>query len=109
MNKISELLVNAKTIIDTPEKWCKGILHDGTTGAFCSLGAVLEATREYYINGEFAFRDALLIRMEYYMERALNQMGWRYPVISSFNDLVTTSHSDVMEMFDKAIIAAERN
>lgn len=100
--KTSEFLRNAKTLIDSPEKWCtldcaQDTHRLGTSPAdpnavcFCSLGALARASlgsMEYYSKGHDTLQSVLSPNL-----------------ISHFND--THTHAEVMLAWDKAIALAE--
>lgn len=84
------LLQEARSKISNPKRWIRYRLFDGQ-GGFCMLGAIrTSATGKYTA----ASRHLAQLAME-------AQIGSTpMPV---FNDLSTTTHKDVMEVFDKAI------
>lgn len=105
--KISELLISAKALIDTPEKWIQNTeamtaykeqvdcTHSLAT-CFCSLGAI---GRVEYTNKLEHNQDA-----RDHLSHAMTGDYWR---IGNYNDSHT--HSEVMAMWDKAIqLAKER-
>lgn len=109
--KNSEILIAGKALIDAPEKWtkeCSARNADGTPAtsvrdannklsfptatSYCSFGAVCTAKGS-------GFADL---------------SAWRFLKVPenfdsaiSFNDHSTTTHADVMRMFDEAIVAAQ--
>lgn len=99
--KTSEILIKAKSLIDTPDKWLTEEYADGE-GCFCSLGAIAfaEANTDNY--SEVAFtknwendRPALLLN------KAVNRNDHCEETFATYND--HSSHEQVMTAFDKAI------
>ncbi len=83
-------------LLDTPEKWCKGVLKS-SDGRLCMLGAVLEA------HADKALKVPLLAAIE-------QVTGHTYPRIETFNDHRATTHALVMRVLRQArrnIIAGE--
>lgn len=91
-----EVLVAARALIDTPEKWIQGTWNlDLASGAtcFCALGALREV-----VGGLAGDAFSLLC----------DQVPGRYKRgIARFNDAPTTTHADVMALFDRAIAACD--
>ena len=85
-----EVLTAARKRIDTPSKWCKGYISAGSR--CCIMGALDEVTLTYI---EFhKAKDVLL-----------SQVG---DGIEEFNDHPTTTHRDVLALFDRAIEAERK-
>lgn len=89
----SEILRRARGLIDTPEKWCKGMME--YNGSYCAVGACKVAMG-------LPLRDGLV------RDRPLDLLSavmgeW----VAEFNDAPHTTHADVMAAFDQAIIDAE--
>lgn len=82
----------AKALIDAPEKWRQDGSFGFGTGCFCVLGAVATAAQEDDACG--AARD--------YLEREVP--GMRSVVV--YNDDPSTTHADIMALFDRAIANA---
>lgn len=78
-------LIAARALIDTPEKWCKGYMRDDA-GRFCAVGACAE------IDGG--------IRTIMALHETRKTNGW---MLSAFNDAPTTTHADIMSLFQRAI------
>lgn len=98
MKSVREVLVAARALIDTPEKWTKGSMGRTASGAcvvashrdacrWCAIGAVIR------VDGSVGYRawDALDAAS-----------GSAAPM---FNDAPSTTHADVMNLFDRAIAA----
>ena len=80
----------AKALIDTPEKWCKGAIKRGDS--YCALGAILYGVKhKNRERAETALRGAL--------DR---KWGW---LVAPFNNDPETTHTDVLDLFDRAIAA----
>ncbi len=105
MSSIVEILIAAKALIDTPEKWTKGVLarrsptspfscaaRDPEATCWCAQGALVRVTQPF---------SSKLIQAESLLEKA---MGTDVPV---FNDGHHTTHADVMDAFDRAIELAK--
>jgi hypothetical protein len=90
---IRDNLIAARALIDTPEKWHKGSMRHN--GCLCAMGAVADALRATGYNGWI--RDTYEFRE---LKRALPSGIGDVPV---FNDLPTTTHADVLALFDRAI------
>lgn len=101
MNNITDILVKAKALIDTPEKWIKGSnaedgngvvvsLEDKRAVCFCTVGAVLRVSED--IGVECAALDLLY-----------SFVKGEYDDIPEWNDTYNRTHAEVMAVFDKAI------
>lgn len=97
-----ELLVKAKSLIDTPEKWLKGKSHNewcyASSTAFCSAGAF-----QMVMGGNKADDLIWLSKAWVLLMQAAQELGRGSPV--EYND--THTHSEVMKMWDMAIAKAE--
>jgi hypothetical protein len=125
MNKTQRLLAAAKAIIADPAKWIKGkyaiAAEDATSMGygckvpshfalllgyqpnavcFCSVGALQKAAGE---DGDWGGASLFL-------DKAVKRLtDGKFEHTPRFNDAPTTTHEDVMAMFDKAIeLAAEK-
>lgn len=87
-------LVATRALIDSPEKWLKEELSNGR-GGFCIIGALTE------INAPWRETKAALV--------AALPAAWNHGQYSlvPFNNARTTTHADIMALFDRAIKAAE--
>ena len=92
MASVRENLIAAKALIDTPEKWCKGAYEH--LGCYCALGALGMAEKgsptRYSLDGMRGLRVWVQLP---------------FTSVSAFNDDPTTTHADVMALFDRAIAA----
>lgn len=79
-------LIAAKALIDTPEKWCKGTMQIVRSvppyNSYCAVGACRS----------FAASDALT-----------EELPEGFYMLSVYNDHPTTTHADVLALFDRAI------
>lgn len=83
-------LIAAKALIDTPEKWCKGAFRD-RHGRICAITAISSAAISNYREMRGALFDQII-------------QPRRKPIgVGAFNDLPTTTHADVMALFDRAL------
>lgn len=88
-------LVAAKARIDTREKWHQGSYRSRLGNAFCAIGALTAATCD--ADRLSAGRDAL--------QGAMPSGIKGFPA-GLYNDLPTTTHADIMALFDRAIAVA---
>lgn len=98
--KTSEHLIRAKSLIRTPELWCKYRGKEYTNGPTkrCARQAIMEAGPASPIwDG-----SAMQVLSEYLRENT------RYMNVSQFNDYPTTTHEHVMRVFDEAIKIAQK-
>jgi hypothetical protein len=99
MATVRQNLIAAKALIDTPEKWVKGALKTGD--CLCAMGAVHAVLPKNYhglISDTAQFRA---------LQSALPD-GFRWSV-PSFNDDPSTTHADIMALFDRAIASLPLN
>jgi hypothetical protein len=105
--KTSEVLRAAKALIDTPEKWQKvgSFGTPGTNG--CALMAVWEARDAAglcnFARGEFALARCA----GYDVSETFADLVRAREYIYKYNDALTTTHADIMALFDRAIAAQE--
>lgn len=104
--KTSDLLINAKALINTPDKWTQGHFARDRLGleisprtdqavCFCSLGAMMRVNYdEPYIPAVKALGRAIT------GDDTIGYYG-AFQAVHEFNDKHT--HAEVMGMFDKAI------
>lgn len=92
-------LIAAKALIDTPEKWGKGA-YIPREGCYCALGAVAKVADH---DPEAAWSDDRVKGLWDALAAALP--GSRD--VPTFNDRPTTTHADIMALFDRAIASAE--
>lgn len=91
---VRENLIKAKALIADPEKWTKGAFE--FRGCYCALGALGMVERGtpagYSITAMRSLRKAL---------------PPHYYSVPTFNDKPSTTHADIMALFDRAIEASE--
>lgn len=84
-------LIAAKALIDTPEKWRKGSF--GWAGCYCAAGAL-----------------RLVLGQNFEVSEAWGALWGALPPgergVVSFNDDPSTTHADIMALFNRAIEAA---
>lgn len=83
-------LITAKALIDAPEKWCRYVAWN-TAGARCTMGACNVVSQG---------RNERLAFLESALQRCLPKTS---SFISDFNDDQSTTHADIMALFDRAI------
>jgi hypothetical protein len=110
LTEIHNLLVNARRHIEKEENWCKGELAKDAYGnavneasetacKFCAIGALYRESSKSGIVDEVLVahaRVALSNRLA---------TGWECP--AAYNDGPTTTHADVLAMYDAAITATK--
>jgi len=115
---IQSLLRAARATIEKPEKWCQGEYARNALGqldqpdndtacSFCAEGAVLRA---YSLeNQKSAGAVDILHSAEArgFLRMALRERTELADSLSVFNDLPTTTHADIIALFDRAIELAE--
>lgn len=101
----AEQLRAAKALIDTPEKWTKGEYATGPHGTYasqysdnavcyCAMGAIERAD---YLDGDWG--------AHFFLRKTAIERGAMGVI--DFNDAPTTTHADIMKLFDDAIALAE--
>ena len=100
MASVKENLIAAKALIDTPAKWVRGDYRDTVTGCMCAIGSVARAMELSPGKVEASTFEGKALAL------ALPE-GWERDTVAivEFNDDPTTTHADVMAMFDRAIAA----
>lgn len=91
-------LMKVKNLIDTPDKWIRHKDHqinaDGSH-SYCIVGAILVT------------RIALGLSTDIVLALRDHVPSEFYDSLTAFNDSETTTHKDVMELFDKTIASIE--
>lgn len=95
---IRRYLKEAKTLIDSPEKWLKGVLHNDEMTAHCAVGALLVALGNNEHGGLTPCIQALEAQLP-----PESKDRWGYSNIVLFNNALETTHQDMMDLFDRAI------
>lgn len=90
----------ARSLIDTPEKWCRNEFFKGN--ACCILGAGQKATGRNAV--DFEYYKALSVALP--ASFVPDDSNWD-GAVPQFNDDPATTHADIMALFDRAIAKAE--
>lgn len=95
---VLQRLIEARQLLSDPARWAKGDYCVGD--AFCALGAV--GMRRWEL------RDGMWIRHHSDVAQATglflhNLLGHGMAPLPTFNDDPTTTHADVLALFDRAI------
>lgn len=93
---LAEDLIAAKALIDTPEKWGKGSPRR-PAGCLCAMDALTKGVYRRFGFNRFSAAESVL--------KANLKRGAKH--IAQFNDWPSTTHADIMALFDRAIAAAE--
>lgn len=99
------ILDDMRRTLAKPRNWCKGKLYSRTwyaTHSFCLLGALNRADHGDYnhIGGGTNVSTEATLSVRRRLCALIPQAN-----ISDFNDCVTTKHSDVLDLIDRAIIS----
>ena len=100
MSAVKHILIKARRLIDTPDKWCKRIPiktdKDTKQTSYCAVKAVDMCSPKRTKHGGIRplYQQAIF---------ALHVSGT--PAIIRYNDHKDTEHSDILNMFDAAIKA----
>lgn len=109
--KPSEVIINAKALIATPDKWTQrapardanGIREDPLDDravCFCIMGALLKASQK--VSGGYN-------RRSFYESISIFDKIPEIPIsIPVFNNSPGRKHEEVLELFDKAIALAQK-
>lgn len=101
-----EVLVAARALIATPERWTKETSSWVRNGieCFCAIGAIGRAVdHDHNAPATEDVNDALRAAMPaWFLDRRTGR-----PSIVEFNDAPTTTHADVLQLFDRAIAACD--
>lgn len=121
---VTEIIKQAKALIQNEQKWIKGVSASrckGSTGSvelpfqskhatcFCATGAVRRAAYDICTTLQNAYWwrecDKALIVLDKTLDR-MNKRAWSVEI---YNDKASTTHADIMTLFDRAIALAEAN
>lgn len=103
MPSVRENLIAAKALIDTPEKWGKGEGFTEPVGCLCAESACAQAAAPFQLVKVLSWEA---------LEKALPE-PWRTRCVTEdmavhwFNDDPSTTHADIMALFDRAIAAQD--
>ena len=118
--KTSEMLMRARALIETEDRWIKGANAKNTAGreiephdpfcwSLCAQGAVIRAvdrSMEWSTEIErLAMERTLLVHL---ICSARSNSGNPVMNLTSYNDHSTTTHDDIMKVFDMAIDRAKK-
>lgn len=104
---VRDNLIAARALIDTPEKWA----HEDITRRYngghclCVVDAVAEVVGNSWDECGERERDLLEAAVPSEFKRAANQDEFLHRA-AQFNDHPSTTHRDIMALFDRAIEAA---
>jgi len=93
-DEIIQTLTKARSLIELPEKWCKGIAcqyRQSEVVARCAQSALTDASTSH---AKHVVRQFMID----YVSRTHGLAS-----IANFNDLPRTMHADVLALFDRAI------
>lgn len=118
MNRTAEILIEAQTLIRKPSNWVKGYDAMGELGGvgglrvesplatrFCARGAIKRVSG-YYNNPDTSVYPEYLSAKEAIDEAAKTDNSSLFETIVNFNDRTSTTHEDIMRVFDSAISKA---
>ena len=100
-----DILKAARALIDTPEKWTRGLNARDAHGqdvrpnsleavCFCARGAIIRSAGFEHIDAYELLQNALPIGGNDF--------------VPAYNDNPDTTHADIMALFDRAIELAEK-
>jgi hypothetical protein len=87
---VLRVLIEARALLSDPARWCKESRYEGS--AMCTWGAISR------ISGKWDDPETEGLLSDVAIE--LNPECWGY---IEFNDAPSTTHADVMALFDRAI------
>lgn len=110
--KLSEIFTKAREILDSPEKWTRGVFARDLSGrpttieegcSFCVLGAVLSA------KGIRDSSDGLIYETEAgLLRKVIRKLKNRPIFVDEYNDDPDTTYEDVIILLDAAIELARK-
>jgi hypothetical protein len=100
MTQAGNLLRAAKALISDPANWTQIGVFVTDDGCMCAQGALNRAFREGDLNGDVSDQagDFLIA--------TLRKLEGRY-FVTAYNDASTTTHTDIMNLFDDAATMAD--
>lgn len=105
--KVSEYLKVSKERISTPENWCQN--HSALTGLGKAVTPKNVLAKSWCLLGTLECSSNLLCSdypIQYIMKA---NPGIKSGGLAAWNDTVGRKHSEVMEVFDRAIALAEQD
>ena len=113
---VKKVLIDAKAIISTPERWTQGVYRNHNHTCFCGLGALATAIVCEYKGADPATADLhAVMNNEMVGFAGSTKAGKLLATVvgvdpedgfQRFNDADGRTHAEIMEAFDKAIAAA---
>jgi len=102
--KVSKVLRQAKAVIATPDKWCKDFLE--IHGRHCFFGALNMAHHGQHVwtTEAFALGEKIAAMIALPRRAGISDIT----AVVDFNNAQTTTHEDIMNLFDRAIAIAEQ-
>ena len=103
-DKVLQVFLRTDALLAGPETWCKGTLQN-PNGAMCILGALSIAADGDTSHG----RTEIYVRCEAVLQNGLpaRPCGMGLTPIAHFNDLPTTTFTDMKAFLAKAIAARQ--
>lgn len=125
MMKISEVLTDARKLIERPENWCRGTMARDSDGCavpvehklaskFCSTGAVnrvAHSLENSYARGVDALNMLYKVMSRVYGNASPVPTPFPFsaPVsIAAYNDMQDRTHYEILKLFDDAIALAKK-
>jgi hypothetical protein len=100
MTQAGNLLRAAKALISDPSRWTQVGLYVTANGCMCAQGALNRAYWASENNADVADQATQ------YLTKTLKSINL-YAFITSYNDAPTTTHADIMNLFDDAAAMAD--
>jgi hypothetical protein len=127
-DQLREDLEAARALIDTPEKWIKGVLSNaydqkhGQSARYCAFGACHQAitgqwqwptSHKGVTDEEFKREKAAKMALQAALPEDFQEEGFlseiHVPSVPGFNNASDTTHEDMMALYDRAIKQAIEN
>jgi hypothetical protein len=100
MTQAGNLLRAAKSLISDPKDWTQIGVYVTSDGCMCAQGALNKAFRWGKLNGDVSDQACD------YLIRVLRKQS-PYHFVTTYNDASTTTHADIMNLFDDAATMAD--
>ena len=107
MKTASQVLRDAKRLIDEPGKWCKSFRSSGD--AMCAHGAIQCAISGNADNSSCERERAAALYIIRTLPRAAVEKYHIKTGVANWNNAPERTHADVMAAFDRAIALAEKD